>query len=132
MKLYAFRVFVDDWDRACQFYGHTLDLPIKFKDASMGWAEFDVGGPSLVLERVVDDGVEGRSPAKRFLGISLQVDDISATYQKLQEKGVQFTAPPEKQYWGGTLAHFKDPEGSTLTLLGLGLDSAEVLFASLR
>lgn len=124
MKLYAFRVFVNDWDRACEFYGHTLGLPVKFKDASMGWAEFDVGGPSLVLERVGDDGVEGRSLAKRFLGILLQVDDTSATYQKLQERGVQFTAPPKKQYWGGTLAHFKDPEGNILTLLGLSPDSA--------
>ena len=44
MKLYALRVFVNDWDRACEFYEHTLGLPIKFKDASMGWAEFDVGG----------------------------------------------------------------------------------------
>ena len=124
MKLYAFRVFVNDWDRACEFYEHTPDLPVKFKDASMGWAEFDVGGPSLALKRVGDDGAGGRSLAKRFLGISLQVDAISATYQKLQEKGVQFTAPPEKQYWGGTLAHFKDPEGNILTLLGLGPDSA--------
>ena len=60
MKLYAFRVFANDWDRACEFYEHTLDLPVKLKNASMGWAEFDVGGPSLELERVGDDGVEGR------------------------------------------------------------------------
>ena len=88
----------------------------------MGWAEFEVGGPSLALERVGDDD-EGRSPAGRFLGISLQVADISATYEALQEKGVEFISPPEKQIWGGTLAHFQDPEGNTLSLLE-GPDSA--------
>jgi predicted enzyme related to lactoylglutathione lyase len=33
-------------------------------------------------------------------------------------KGVHFTAPPEKQEWGGTLAHFEDPAGNVLTLVG--------------
>ena len=122
MKLYALRVFVNDWDRACEFYEHTLGLPIKFKDASMGWAEFDVGGPSLALERVSEDDVEGRSLVGRFLGISLQVENIITTHEALQGKGVEFTAEPEKQSWGGTVAHFKDPEGNILTLLG-GLDS---------
>ena len=39
-------------------------------------------------------------------------------YDALREKGVRFTAAPEKQPWGGTLAHFQDPEGNELTLLG--------------
>ncbi|MCC6917989.1 MAG: hypothetical protein IT548_02225 [Alphaproteobacteria bacterium] len=29
-----------------------------------------------------------------------------------------FLAPPERQPWGGTLAHFRDPSGNGLTLLG--------------
>lgn len=118
MKLYAIRIFVDDWDKACDFYQNTLKLPLKFSDASMGWAEFDVGGASLGIERV-----EGNIDAKeklvgRFLGVSLQVDDIQSKYQELKTLGVEFASPPEKQPWGGTLAHFEDPCGNTLTLLG--------------
>ncbi len=119
MKLYAVRVFVEDWDRACEFYEHILGLPVKFKDASMEWAELDVGGPSLAPERVIAEEANERSMTGRFLAVSLRVDDISATYQTLLERGVEFTAPPEKQSWGGTLAHFKDSEGNILALLRL-------------
>ena len=31
---------------------------------------------------------------------------------------VEFLAPPEKQPWCGSLAHFRDPDGNVLTLLG--------------
>jgi predicted enzyme related to lactoylglutathione lyase len=27
-------------------------------------------------------------------------------------------APPEKQPWGGIVAHFRDPDGNVITLLG--------------
>jgi uncharacterized glyoxalase superfamily protein PhnB len=53
-----------------------------------------------------------------FLGISLQVDDIDASYRELSARGVRFISPPQKMRWGGTLAHFKDPSGNVLTLLG--------------
>jgi hypothetical protein len=32
-------------------------------------------------------------------------------------KGVEFTGRPEKQQWGGTLAHLKDLDGNVLTLM---------------
>jgi len=47
----------------------------------------------------------------------VQVDDIQSTYEVLRAKGLPFLGPPEKLSWGGTLAHFKDPAGNTLTLL---------------
>jgi predicted enzyme related to lactoylglutathione lyase len=50
--------------------------------------------------------------------ISLQVDDIDVLYQELTDKGVEFEGPPAEQPWGGVLAHFKDPDGDTITLLG--------------
>ena len=83
----------------------------------MGWAEFDVGGANLGIERAGDD-TESQALVGRFLGVSLQVDDIQATYEKLSGNGIDFTGPPEKQPWGGSLAHFSDPDGNVLTLLG--------------
>ena len=118
MKLYAFRVFVKDWDTACQFYEHTLALPLRFKDESLGWAEFDVGGPCLGVERVDADDADAAAMVGRFLGVSLRVDDIYATFDRLQAKGVTFDAPPERQPWGGVLVHLRDPEDNVLTLLG--------------
>ena len=43
---------------------------------------------------------------------------MDRTWRFLTGKGVVFTEPPEKQQWGGTIAHFRDPDGNILTLLG--------------
>ena len=71
-----------------------------------------------VVDRDRPGDADGEALVGRFVGVSLRVDDIDATYQSLLAKGVPFAAPPEKQGWGGSLAHFRDPDGNELTLLG--------------
>ena len=118
MELYAVRVFVRQWADACVFYGTTLGLKERFRNDEIGWAEYDLGGPCIGLERVEPDDSEGEALVGRFVGISLRVDNLNETYKSLQSKGVPFSRPPEKQEWGGSLAHFEDPDGNVLTLLG--------------
>jgi lactoylglutathione lyase len=118
MNLYAVRVFVRDWDGTCSFYRDVLGLPERFADGNMGWAEYDLGGPCFGVERVDPADPEAQRLMSRNLGVSLRVDDINGTYETLHSRGVDFLAPPEKQPWGGSLAHFRDPEGNVLTLLG--------------
>ena len=118
MKLYAIRIFVRQWDEACTFYGTTLGLTERFRDDAMGWAEYDLGGPCFGIERVRPGDSEGEAMIGRFVGVSLRVDDIEGVYESLQKKGAKFTSPPEKQDWGGSLAHLQDPDGNVLTLLG--------------
>ena len=119
MKIYAVRIFVDDWHAACDFYEKTLGLPLEFKNEEFGWAELDVQGAKFGIERVDMTTAEDELKALvgRFLGVSLQVDDTFKSYEALRDKGVEFTMPPEKQDWGGVLAHFKDPCGNIVTLM---------------
>lgn len=122
MKLYGVRIFVDDYAKARAFYAETLGLPVQWEMAEHDVAGFGVGEsgsptPMFILEEEAPDGPYA-SLIGRFVGVSLEVDDIQATYEALAAKGVSFDAPPEKQFWGGVLAHFKDPAGNTLTLLG--------------
>ncbi|OMH39152.1 VOC family protein [Motiliproteus sp. MSK22-1] len=118
MRLYAVRILVDDWLSACDFYENKLGLVLEFKDESFGWAEFDVGGAKFGIERVDSDASnEDKSLVGRFVGVSLQVDDVQVTYEQLIAKGVEFTATPEKQPWGGVLAHLKDTSGNVITLM---------------
>ena len=118
MKIYAIRILVDDWPLACEFYENKLNLPLEFKDEDFGWAEFDVGGAKFGIERVdVDASPEDKKLIGRFLGVSLHVDDAEDTYKDLLAKGVEFVAPPEKQDWGGVLAHLKDTSGNIITLM---------------
>lgn len=117
MQLRYVRVFVTDLAAAKKFYAHTLSLKIlwEYENKAIG---FDLG-PVLIVEDVSsEEDREERHLAGRYVGCSIEVDDIQATYSELVAKGVHFTAPPEKQEWGGTLAHFEDPSGNVLTLVG--------------
>jgi catechol 2,3-dioxygenase-like lactoylglutathione lyase family enzyme len=112
MKLTYARLFVDDLDAARRFYRDTLGLTElwNWNDVALG---YDVG-LTLIIERT-----DGQHPEEvgRFAGLSLDVADIAAEHQRLSSAGVEFTHPPAKQPWGGTLAHFKDPAGNVLTLV---------------
>ena len=118
MELYAVRIFVRDWSRACEFYSETLGLTERYRNDDIGWAEYDLGGPCFGVELVQPGDAEGDALVGRFVGVSLRVDDLNEIHQTLTKKGVRFSAPPEKQDWGGSLAHFQDPDGNTFTLLG--------------
>lgn len=118
MKIYAVRIFVDDWNTACDFYENTLGLPLEFKDESFGWAEFDAGGAKFGIERVGKDASdEDKALIGRFVGVSLQVDSVRSTCERLVASGVEFSSLPEKQSWGGVLASFKNPSGNVITLM---------------
>ena len=117
-KLTAVRVFVTDWDRAIRFYSETLEMPVAYRSDQTGWAQMATGECQLALERVDPSDQEGGALVGRFIGVSLQIPDILAAYKTLVERGVDFVAPPEKQAWGGVLAHLRDPDGNVVTLLG--------------
>lgn len=36
-KLNVVRIHVSDWARAFAFYAETLEMPVRFADAEMGW-----------------------------------------------------------------------------------------------
>ncbi len=116
--IYAQRVFSFKFAETVEFYKHTIGLPVKFDGIDMGWVEFDLGGASLAVERQDPASEESESYVGRFVGISIQVEDIDSVYGELVERGVEFLGPPAKQPWGGVLAHFKDPDQNVITLLG--------------
>jgi predicted enzyme related to lactoylglutathione lyase len=117
-KLSNVRIFVTDFSRAMRFYTETLEMAVASRSDEMGWAQMATGESHLALERVAGSDSEGRALVGRFVGVSLRVDDIFATHKFLTARGVQFVAPPEKQPWGGVLAHLCDPDGNILTLVG--------------
>jgi catechol 2,3-dioxygenase-like lactoylglutathione lyase family enzyme len=114
-SLSAVRIFVDDLDRARQFYGDILEL--QETAATSEWAVFDIDGKQLIIEKVPPDDPE-HEVVGRLLAVSFEVDDIEATFRNLTAKGVSFPEPPERQSWGGTLAFPRDPDGNILTLVG--------------
>ena len=117
-RIYAVRVFTTQWDKALSFYRDTLNWPLRYADEDLGWAQFNLGGCDIALERLEEDDVDAATLVGRFVGVSIEVSDIQATYQRLHAEGVKFEQAPELQPWGGILAHFQDIDGNVLTLLG--------------
>ena len=116
-QLDSVRIFTRDWERALAFYSKTLGMRIQYANAEAAWGELDTGAACLAVEGLAPDDPEADGLIGRFIGVSLRVDDIETTFETLVARGVVFREPPTKQPWGGSLAHFEDPDGNVLTLV---------------
>jgi predicted enzyme related to lactoylglutathione lyase len=103
MKLNYVIEFVADMGRAVSFYRDVLGLPLKFE--SPGWSEFSTGETSLGLHPASETNPAGS------IELGFNVTNLAKFLHDMSEKGVQFSLPPTKQDFGGTLAQFVDSEG---------------------
>jgi predicted enzyme related to lactoylglutathione lyase len=108
------RVSASDLDQAWHFYGEIMELPLISNNIEAGYLLFNLAGITLIVEKSTE---EGELCPCRYLGISLKVQDINEIYESFSSLGVIFSHPPEKQFWGGYLTEFQDPDGNTWTLL---------------
>ena len=105
MRIVVCNIFVDDQDKALDFYTTKLGFVSK-TDIPLGAARWltvvapnDRDGTELVLE---PDGHPAVGPFKNALvqdGIpftSFGVEDVHAEYERLRVAGVVFTQPPVK------------------------------------
>jgi methylmalonyl-CoA/ethylmalonyl-CoA epimerase len=111
-------VYVDDVDRAVRFYRDTLGLPFLFQ-VPPGLAFFMCGGVRLMLDKPAREHNGHRLNSSSIL--YYKVPDITAAYQSLTAKGVEFEGEPhciaqmdDHDLW---MAFFQDTEGNTLALM---------------
>ena len=109
MKVNTFLINLtsQDPERLKAFYGETIGLD---KNPDMGDGAFHAGGAVI--------GIDGHSETKgaakepqRVL-IDFFVDDIKAEQSRLEGKGVKFLRSEGKEYWGGVISTFQDPDGN--------------------
>ena len=113
MDLASVRIFVSDLAAAASFYETVVGLTPTFRSNDV----IVCGNrPMIVIERV-DADADDENLLGRFTGLAFTVDDAQALFTELTARGVETAGPPEKQYWGGTLLHAKDPSGNTITFL---------------
>jgi catechol 2,3-dioxygenase-like lactoylglutathione lyase family enzyme len=125
MRIYVTSVFVDDQDKALEFYTETLGF-VKKLEIPLGGARWltvvaaeDPEGTELLLE---PDGHPAVGPFKRALvedGIpftSLAVDDVHSEYERLRTAGVRFTQEP-LEMGNVTTAVFDDTCGNLIQIV---------------
>ncbi len=127
MKIQLTAVFVNDQNRALDFYTKTLGFTKK-TDVSAGtyrWLTVvspeEPNGVQLVLEpnanpasKTYQESIFKQNiPATMFF-----VDDIQKEYQRLKKLGVRFTKEPTKTT-GSTIAVFDDTCGNLIQITKL-------------
>jgi predicted enzyme related to lactoylglutathione lyase len=99
---------VTDLNKAKEFYGTVLGLPIKFDFSERGMAAFTVGNqePALIVKDVhtFPDAIQT---------IWFVVDDLNSDYRRLKESGVRFLSEPFP-IPTGLAVEFTDPFGNRL------------------
>jgi predicted enzyme related to lactoylglutathione lyase len=101
-----------DLDRAVEFYGSTLGLPMSRHHPERNFAEFETGNLTLNLMNAEKMGLEHHAVRN---AIALHVDDVAAARERLAAAGVEFAADT---FDTGVchMAFFQDPDGNALML----------------
>ena len=129
-KLNHVSVFVLDQDSAYDFYVNKLGFTVN-TDASMGpgkrWLTVNPPEqPDIEISLMaIDEGMMFKADsaaamrelvANGTFGFGVfECSDLNATYEELSAKGVEFTKPPTKEFYGYE-ALFKDDSGNWFSL----------------
>jgi predicted enzyme related to lactoylglutathione lyase len=109
MQLGSIIISTSDKERMLRFYHDVLGIP--FNAAGKLHSQGDIIHPAL------HDSIHA-PPVEPFrIMITFDVADIHQTANELEERGVVFIRPPEREWWGGWIATFCDPDGNYLQLL---------------
>lgn len=99
-------------ERLLKFYTEVVGLP---KHPNMGDFSVDAGGTAISFDGHSDIRGATREPARVLFDFF--VDDINAEETRLKAAGVKFTRSQGKEYWGGIISTFADPDGNTLQII---------------
>ena len=99
-----------DYDKAAEFYGTVLGLPLSKRWGSMPAGEFETGTLTIAVMQSDAFGIEFQPHSHP---IALHVDDVEAARAGLEAEGVTFAADTLDS---GVchMAYFKDPDGNAL------------------
>ena len=107
---------VQDQDRALTFYTEKLGFRVltdqPFSE-NQRWIELSIPSAETGITLFTPKGQEDRIGT--FINTSWEVDNVEKTFAELQEQGVEFTGPPQKQPWGKFMI-MKDSEGNQIVL----------------
>ena len=102
----------DNPDRLLKFYSEVVGLP---KNPNMGDFAVDAGATTIGFDGHSDTKGASKEPSRVL--IDFFVDDIAAEQKRLEAAGVKFSRSQGKEYWGGIISTFADPDGNLVQLI---------------
>jgi len=113
MKLCVVRIPCRELEKSLDYYSHKLGLEVVFGSVSDSYIGLAIENAQIILE----PEEAGEFESGRYLGFSVSVPDLDAQYNEMSARGVQFTGPPERQSWGGSMTHIIDPNGNSFSVI---------------
>lgn len=111
----AITLFVDDVERAKEFYARVFALAPVFEDDDGAAFRFENAIVNLLVRRAAPELVEPAAVAAPGTGAAMQltiwVDDADAACAELARRGVELLNGPLDRPWGVRTAAFADPDG---------------------
>jgi predicted enzyme related to lactoylglutathione lyase len=102
----------EDPERLVAFYRDVLQLPL---DPSVGEGAFRAGGAILIFDGHSETKGQAKEP-HRYL-IDFTVANLAVEKARLEAAGARFVREPGREYWGGLISTFLDPDGNYLQLI---------------
>ena len=99
-------------ERLFAFYRDTVGLPVA---EGFGGTSFSVGGS--IYSVVSHSEVHGRAREPERVMLNFFVDDIAGEQERLDAQGVEFIRRQGKEFWGGLISTFLDPDGNYCQLI---------------
>jgi catechol 2,3-dioxygenase-like lactoylglutathione lyase family enzyme len=111
----AITLFVEDLDEAKRFYSEVFELPVHYEDGNSAVFDFGTTLINLLDVRQAPGLVEPARVAPPGAGVRFQltlgVEDVDATCERLRQRGVELLNGPVDRPWGIRTASFRDPGG---------------------
>jgi catechol 2,3-dioxygenase-like lactoylglutathione lyase family enzyme len=99
-----------NFEKASDFYGNVLGLPLSTRWGNMPAGEYETGTLTLAVMQSDAFGIEFE---RHSHPIALHVDDVAAARKELEEQGIEFRGDIVDS---GVchMAYFADPDGNAL------------------
>ncbi len=115
-KIDSVTVRVRDAKKAAAFYTQVLGLPEIWSMQDGNSRGYGVGDNSATLNILQEPSRESE--------VVIHVEDVTATREELERKGVRFDDPTFTIPEIGKAAHFRDPDGNRFMLLDYSIEHA--------
>ncbi|MFW9845924.1 MAG: VOC family protein [Candidatus Thorarchaeota archaeon] len=108
-------VYVDDMDKALDFYCSKLDFKVKQKyDDCL--IQLENEGPTLILE-TVDRPSNAEYPGTAQVALGIETDNVEETAKKLRDLGADVIHDAPQKFPAGIFMAVRDPAGNLIELL---------------
>jgi len=127
MKIKLTTIYVNDLDKALNFYTDTLGLEKKADFSNGGYRWLTVTSPEepngTELQLALDNNPAGKAYQQALFqqnqpAVMFFTDDVKGDYERIKAKGGEFTMPPT-DVTGSTIAQLADGCGNRVQLTQL-------------